>query len=85
MQQWFLWKVRDMQVLRTNIHSKFANLLDFDTFLNIYHDSNDDSGHDFLMIDLNPTAKFLQFRKYFDHILIPHETATTIPNVGSEL
>lgn len=71
-QQWFLWRIRDINVLRT-IHSEFANLLDFETFNNLYQAATGGDPHDFLTVDLNPTDKILQFRKNFDVVLIPSE------------
>lgn len=71
-QQWFLWRIRDANVLRT-IHSEFANLLEFDTFMNLYNAATAENEHDFLTIDLNPTDKVLQFRKNFDVVLVPSD------------
>ena len=67
-QQFFIWKVRDMSVLRA-IHAEFANLIDFDDFRRIFNHATSESDHDFLTVDLNPEDKVLTFRKNFDEVL----------------
>lgn len=82
-QQWFIWNVRDQDVLRT-IHSEFASLLSFDEFHELFRKATADSEHEFLTIDLNPIDKVLQFRKNFDVVLVPPSRAVPPPPLSTD-
>lgn len=67
-QQFFVWKVRDMSVLRA-IHGEFANLIAFDEFQALFNHATSENDHDFMTIDMNAHDKILMFRKNFDEVL----------------
>jgi len=66
-QQYFIWPTRDETQLEA-IYHEVANLIDHDTFVELYKKATMNS-HDFLTIDNNPPHPSLQFRRNFNTFL----------------
>ena len=58
-QQYFIWPTKDETQLEA-IYHEVANLIDHDTFINLYKKATQNT-HDFLTIDNNPPTPVLQF------------------------
>lgn len=73
--QYFLWATHDRTQLEA-IYQELANLIDEDSFMQLYREATKECPHCFLTIDTNaPIHK--QFRKNFDTLLIPQTNANT--------
>lgn len=68
LQQFFIWRTADRNQLEA-MWEEFANLVDFDTFSQIYHHATDADRHNFLTVDMNPIDPRAHFRKNFDTVL----------------
>lgn len=68
--QFFIWRTQDSRALES-IWSEFANIIDYERFLSLYHAATDPDPHNFLTVDLNAIDKQVMFRRNFDEILVP--------------
>jgi hypothetical protein len=69
-QQFFIWRTQDRRALEST-WQEFANVIDYDRFLALYHVATDDNKHNFLTVDQNAPTPQVRFRRNFDEILVP--------------
>lgn len=80
LQQFFIWRTADRNQLEA-MWEEFANLVDFDTFSQIYHHATDADRHNFLTVDMNPIDERANFRKNFDTVLFVKNRDELINNI----
>ena len=80
LQQFFIWRTADRNQLEA-MWEEFANLVDFDTFSQIYHHATDKDRHNFLTVDMNPIDERAHFRKNFDTVLYVKNREELINNI----
>lgn len=69
LQQFFIWKTADRGQLEA-MWEEFANLIDFNSFIRLYHMAVDRDKHDFMTVDMNPIMDQIgNFRRNFDTAL----------------
>lgn len=69
LQQFFIWRTADRSQLEA-MWEEFANLIDLNNFVRVYHSATDRDRHDFLTVDMNPTSDLIgNFRRNFDTAL----------------
>ena len=70
LQQFFIWRTADRSQLDA-MWEEFANLIDNDNFVKLYHMAVDADKHDFMTVDMHPiTETNGNFRRNFDTALI---------------
>jgi hypothetical protein len=70
LQQFFIWRTADRSQLEA-MWDEFANLIDLDSFVRLYHMAVDADRHDFMTVDMNPVNEATgNFRRNFDTALI---------------
>jgi hypothetical protein len=66
LQQFFIWRTADRSQLEA-MWEEFANLIDLDSFVRLYHLAVDDDRHNFMTVDMNPNSPEIgNFRRNFD-------------------
>lgn len=66
LQQFFIWRTADRSQLEA-MWEEFANLIDLDSFVRLYHLAVDKDRHDFMTVDMNPASDAIgNFRRNFD-------------------
>lgn len=80
LQQFFIWRTADRNQLES-MWEEFANLVDFDTFSQIYHHATDSDRHNFLTVDMNPIDERAHFRRNFDTVLYVKNREELINNI----
>jgi hypothetical protein len=69
LQQFFIWRTADRSQLEA-MWDEFANLIDLDSFVKLYHMAVDRDRHDFMTVDMNPVLDQVgNFRRNFDTAL----------------
>jgi hypothetical protein len=70
LQQFFIWRTADRGQLEA-MWDEFANLIDFTSFVKLYHLAVDGDRHNFMTVDINPQREDVgNFRRNFDIALI---------------
>jgi hypothetical protein len=70
LQQFFIWRTADRSQLEA-MWEEFANLIDLDNFVKLYHLAVDDDRHNFMTVDMNPVSPEIgNFRRNFDTALV---------------
>jgi hypothetical protein len=66
LQQFFIWRTADRSQLEA-MWEEFANLIDLDSFVRLYHLAVDADRHNFMTVDMNPSSDDIgNFRRNFD-------------------
>jgi hypothetical protein len=66
LQQFFIWRTADRSQLEA-MWEEFANLIDLDSFVRLYHMAVDGNTHNFMTVDMNPAQPQIgNFRRNFD-------------------
>ena len=69
MQQFFIWRTADRSQLDA-MWEEFANLIDLESFVRLYHLAVDRDSHDFMTVDMHPAMENVgNFRRNFDTVL----------------
>jgi hypothetical protein len=83
LQQFFIWRTADRSQLEA-MWEEFANLIDLENFVKLYHMAVDRDHHDFMTVDLNPLNKSIgNFRRNFDTALVVHDQERLVRNATS--
>jgi hypothetical protein len=70
LQQFFIWRTADRSQLEA-MWEEFANLIDLETFVKLYHLAVDGDSHNFMTVDMNPVNRDNgNFRRNFDTALV---------------
>jgi len=70
LQQFFIWRTADRSQLEA-MWEEFANLIDLENFVRLYHLAVDADKHDFMTVDMNPVDEDVgNFRRNFDTALV---------------
>ena len=69
LQQFFIWRTADRSQLDA-MWEEFANLIDLESFVRLYHLAVDRDSHDFMTVDMHPAMENVgNFRRNFDTVL----------------
>jgi hypothetical protein len=77
LQQFFIWRTADRSQLEA-MWEEFANLIDLESFVRLYHMAVDADKHDFMTVDMNPISEDNgNFRRNFDTALLVRTALST--------
>jgi hypothetical protein len=66
LQQFFIWRTADRSQLEA-MWEEFANLIDLNSFVRLYHMAVNGNSHNFMTVDMNPAMENIgNFRRNFD-------------------
>lgn len=83
LQQFFIWRTADRSQLEA-MWEEFANLIDLESFVKLYHMAVDADRHDFMTVDMNPVDEDVgNFRRNFDTALVVHDQEAVVRNATS--
>ena len=80
LQQFFIWRTADRSQLEA-MWDEFANLIDLESFVRLYHLAVDADRHDFMTVDMNPANEEIgNFRRNFDTALVVRNQEELVRN-----
>ncbi len=83
LQQFFIWRTADRSQLEA-MWEEFANLIDLENFVKLYHMAVDEDRHNFMTVDMHPVSEQIgNFRRNFDTALVVTNQNEMVKNATS--